>query len=289
MKTWDEHIEEVFELVKKDKKLLYNKKWRIQNLYPIIDKTGKVIPMKLNKAQEEFFDMIIRNNKSETNKKPSIILKSRQVGITTLVSICFLDDAVMFDGIKCAIQSHKRESMKDIFKVVRFAYDNMFPPLKPKLKAKDKDTEEVLNFHERGSFIEVKLEVRSKALNRIHFSEYAFIEEERLRATEGSLAPNCWKIYESTANGLNHFYKLYTKQKELGNTIFFPWHWHEEYQQIAPKHFMKKPEEIELCEIHNKGVDKRKSLGRSLQTISFSIEEADWRLCFQSSFSKNTL
>ena len=252
---WTDHIKEVERQVSNNIDLLLNKKWRIQNLYPIIDKNGNMIPMKLNNAQHLTFDLYKKNQ----DLRPTIVLKSRQVGITTLVAISGLDDAIFYNGIKCAIQSHKRESMRDIFQVVRFAYDNMFPALKPRNKAKgDKDTEEILNFQDRSSFIEVKLEVRSKAINRIHFSEYAFIEEERLRATEGSLAPNCIKTYESTANGLNHFYSLYSNQKIEGNTIFFPWHWHDEYKQIVPKDFKRDLEEEKLCEIHNKGFDPKK-------------------------------
>ncbi len=207
---------------------LEDKLWRVQNLYCIRNKKGQLVRFELNEHQIKLVNSF---QTSVQKSEPLVILKARQVGITTFFSIWFLDDALFYNGINAVIQSHKKESMEDIFNVVRRAYDYFPSELKSETSKHDIDRSTKIQIPEMNSQIEVKLESRSVSVNRIHYSEYAFIEEDRIAATDGALTPDCHKVIESTPFGYNHFYEMYKKHNtsERRNTFFIPWHEHSEY------------------------------------------------------------
>ena len=215
---------------------ILDKVWRVENLYPIRNKSGVLIPLKQNPHQVKVSSRMIENL-SKGIYDPITILKSRQLGMTTLFAIWFLDDVLFYEGVNAAIQSHKKESMVDIFETVRTAYDYMHPDFKRTedksiSTKKDKASKTELKIADLGSKIEVKLEVRSKSVSRMLFSEYAFTDWDRIIASMGSLGPNALRIYESTPNGINHFHDFYNEEKEKNpkNVFFFPWFEHDEYR-----------------------------------------------------------
>jgi hypothetical protein len=63
-------------------KLLADPLWRLNNLYWIIDKSGNKTLFKLNWAQEQLYRDLWYCN---------LILKARQLGISTFVCLLFLD------------------------------------------------------------------------------------------------------------------------------------------------------------------------------------------------------
>src|SRR5574343_2111798 len=86
--------------------LLKSRKWRINNLYWIIDKQGQMVKFKMNQFQEFIFDNFWYF---------TVILKARQLGITTFFSILYLD-AVLFNKNKTAgILAHTEKDASKIF------------------------------------------------------------------------------------------------------------------------------------------------------------------------------
>ena len=72
-------------LSQKNKERLGSKEWRLSNLYKIRNKDGQLITFKKNRAQEDF-------DKNKHNR--NILLKSRQLGFTTLEAIDMLDECL---------------------------------------------------------------------------------------------------------------------------------------------------------------------------------------------------
>ena len=239
---------------------ILSKLWRVQNLYPIRTKTGHLIPFRLNK-----FQVLLAEHLIYKTYDPKVILKARQLGITTFFCIWFLDDILFSAGINAAIQSHKQESLKDIFNIVLCAYENGNDLIKHDVDTSNKNE---IVIPELRSKIEIKLEVRSMSVNRILYSEFAHTvkyNSDRITATEGSLAPNCVKAYESTPLGLNEFHTLYTKNKKHGNSFFFPWWKNPEYQLPVIKSFQLAdltPKEIDMKNNYNL-IDKQIQFRRS--------------------------
>ena len=66
----------------------------------------------------------------------SVILKSRQHGITTFICILFLDICLFIPNIHAAIIAHNREDAEDFYhRNIKHAYDNLPSYVRNKVKA----------------------------------------------------------------------------------------------------------------------------------------------------------
>lgn len=200
--------------------------WRLQNLYKIRTKFGTVVNLKPNRSQQEFL-----KNEGQYN----IILKARQLGMSTLCLIRMLDYALFTPNVTCVVIAHERESTQKLFKIIKFAYDN-YPKGYPKADAKY-DTRNELGFSEIGSSIYVATKVRGDTINMLHLSEMAFMEdpEGKFLATASAVTPNGKITIESTANGVgDYFYDFWNQADERNFTKhFFPWFNAKEYRKPA--------------------------------------------------------
>jgi hypothetical protein len=97
-------------------KLLNDPYWRLNHLYWIIDKAGNKELFKLNWAQEKLYQEMWYCN---------LILKARQVGISTFVSLLFLDRCLFNSNQHAGIIAHTREDAEMLFRRVKFAYDSL--------------------------------------------------------------------------------------------------------------------------------------------------------------------
>src|SRR3990167_8092516 len=88
---------------------LKNKNWRINHLYKIVDKKGKLIIFKEKEVQRKF------NQEAHTR---NIILKSRQHGFTTNACISGLDDVLFTRNFKFTIIADNLEHAKEIFEKI---------------------------------------------------------------------------------------------------------------------------------------------------------------------------
>lgn len=147
--------------------------WRISSgvLYKIISKGDgeeeKVLPFIPNRAQRRLMSRLHTRN---------IILKARQLGFTTLVSIMWLDTALFSrDPMRCGIIAQDKEAAEIIFRdKVKFAYENLPPEIKAIMPlAKDSATE--LMFSHNNSSIRVATSMRSGTIDRLHVSEFGKI------------------------------------------------------------------------------------------------------------------
>lgn len=202
-------------------KLFRDKNWRIENLYKIVDKQSRLRFLKLNQAQKTFF---------QKKQKRSAVLKARQFGFTTFGVIDLLDTVIWNENRTACILAHKREVLDKIFNIVRIAYDNLPENLRPKIDRGGGSKYE-LYFPETNSTIYTTLEVRGGTIHDLHISEAAFIPYERIHATLQAVPVDEGRVtFETTPNGLNHFYDLWQDDKNEISKHFFPWFFHPEYQ-----------------------------------------------------------
>lgn len=229
--------------------LLLDPVYRITSgaLYKIIAKGDEdgddlVVDFVPNRAQMRLLNRIwYRNN----------ILKARQLGFTTLVSILWLDTALFSpDPIQCGIVAHDREAAEKIFRgKIKFAYDNLPEYVKEQCPL-SKATASELEFAHNGASIRVATSMRSGTIHRLHISEFGKISAKYPdKATEvvtGSIPAvpkNGIIIIESTAEGQDgEYYKITQrsmKLNEAGKKLtqrdyrfhFFPW-WEEEGYEL---------------------------------------------------------
>lgn len=221
--------------------------WRIFSgrFYKILikgdDETeGLIAPFFPNAAQSQFMDAIHYRN---------VILKARQLGFTTLISILWLDHALFNANQRCAIIAHEVEAAEAIFKdKVRFAYENL-PDLIRQRMPLSRDSAKEIRFGHNNSAIRVATSVRSGTYQRLHVSEMGKIAakypqkaEEIVTGSFPTVPANGILIIESTAEGQDgKFYdiasraeKLHQMRKRLSKAQyrfhFFPWMDAPEYQ-----------------------------------------------------------
>lgn len=231
-------------LVGADPRLL-NKEWRVDNLYKIKDKNKKVIKFRRNRAQREF-------NERRTNR--NIILKSRQLGITTDEAIDSLDDVLFIPNTDALMLSYDIPSQLDIFdNKINFAWDNLNPSLKA-LYSLDADRANKLKFNwgdHTTSSISVRSKARGGTFNRLHISEFAKICKESPEYADEIISGNIPSVplggridIESTAEGdYGHFYEMFWEAYNRGKPItpvdftafFFNWTYDdEEIAKVEP-------------------------------------------------------
>jgi len=237
---------------------LHDRLWRLNNLYYIINKHGKKVKFNLNWAQLLLFVGMHYFN---------VLLKARQLGMTTIICILFLDSALWNKTTSCGIIAHNREDAEKFFdKKIKFAYENLPEAIK-RLRPANTDSAKQYRFN-NGSSISVGTSLRSDTLQFLHISEYGKIcakypekaKEIRTGAINTVQAGNFCFI-ESTAEGnFGDYYNIC--QASLGKMragtkltpldfkfFFFPWWQHPEYTLASDdfeKEFLQMP--IELTE-----------------------------------------
>src|ERR1700691_1216653 len=100
---------------------LADRSWRLSHLYYITDKRGVKLVFKPNWAQTQLYNDLHYYN---------IILNARQLGITTFVTLLFLDTAIFNSNVQCGVVADTEENAKHIFRKIKFAYDNLPESLK---------------------------------------------------------------------------------------------------------------------------------------------------------------
>src|SRR5271170_1401692 len=139
------------------KKRLTDPRWRINNLYWIINKQGKKIKFKLNWAQEQLYDDVWYCN---------VILKARQLGISTFICLLFLDRCLFNSNLSAGIIAHTLDDAQQLFRKVKTAYDNLPDPIRNIIMAEN-DTANMLKFS-NGSSLRVGTSLRSSTFQYLH-------------------------------------------------------------------------------------------------------------------------
>ena len=224
--------------LKEAEKLLADPLWRLNNLYWIIDKTGNKTLFRLNWAQQELYQGMWYCN---------LILKARQLGISTFVCLLFLDRCLFNSNQHAGIIAHTREDAEMMFRRVKFAYDSLPPELKA-IRQVNTDNARELQLS-NGSTLRVGTSMRSSTLQYLHISEFGKIcakfpdkAREIVTGSLNALAAGQYIFIESTAEGRDGYFHQMCKeaqanadaQKKLSpldfRLHFFPWWRQRDYR-----------------------------------------------------------
>jgi hypothetical protein len=221
-------------------KCVLDPRWRLNNLYQIVDKKGTQIPFRMNWAQQQLYDDMWYCN---------IVLKARQLGISTFICLLFLDRCLFNENMSAGILAHTLEDGQQMFRRVKFAYDTLPDQFKQWVKA-DNDTANMLKFS-NGSSLRVGTSLRGSSLQYLHISEFGKIcssmAEKAREIITGSLNTidvGQYIFIESTAEGRSgYFFDMCKKaqaQQQMGSNLtkldykfhFFPW-WKEKGYRLG--------------------------------------------------------
>lgn len=198
--------------------------WRLANLYWIVNKKGERVRFEPNEAQLQYL--------AEASSA-DLILKARQLGITTLMCLVGLDEALFLNDHAVGIIAHTLSDANQIFDTkVKYPYDNLPDMLRERKPARN-DRAGMLKF-ENGSSIRVATSARSGTLQRLHISEFGKIcsqypkkAREIVTGSFPAVGHNP-KTVESTAEGQEGFFYEYAEKGMRGEGPFrfhfYPWH-----------------------------------------------------------------
>ncbi len=216
--------------------------WRLNNIYYIINKDAKRVKFEFNWAQDELFSRMHEMN---------VILKARQLGMTTFIQIFMLDCCLFNKNIHAGTIAHRLDDARAIFRdKVKYPFENLPLGLRQAL-AITKDSEDELHLSNNSS-IRVGTSLRSGTLQYLHISEYGklcaqFPEKAREVRTGALNTVQAGQVVfvESTAEGQEgHFYEICEGARAKGRIgtkltpldfkfHFFPW-WKEAEYAIDP-------------------------------------------------------
>ena len=167
----------------------------------------------------------------------TLILKSRQLGITTLVAAYSLWLSLFNSDKNVLIISIKQEVSKEIITKVRFANEHLPSWLKERETTNNHMSLRFENGSQISATSSAKDAGRSKALSLLIVDEAAFIEEAETIWTSAflTLSTGGKAIILSTPNGVgNWFHKMWVnaeKKKNDFKLIKLPWNLHPDRDQ----------------------------------------------------------
>ena len=196
-------------------------------------KTGGIEPLLLNRAQREY---------SRTCGRQNIVLKARQVGITTYVAARFFVQTITRPGTMAVQVAHSLESAESIFGIVRRFWEKLPEGLRKGALIHSRANVRQLVFPLLDSEYRVEMAGanagRGMTIHYLHCSEVSRWPRdaaEALASLRAAVAPGGEIVLESTPNGAaGVFYDEWRKAEESGyRKHFFPWWYEEGYREVG--------------------------------------------------------
>ena len=243
----------------------------IEEVLKIRTKSARGISLKLNRAQREYSCVVTRNK-----AKKNVVLKARQVGITTYIAARFFVQTITHEGTLSLQVTHDRESAEDVFRIVRRFWENLPDHAREgtlrtshcnarQLVFPELDSEYCLASADENAG-------RGRTIQNLHCSEvsrWGREGDEALASLRAAVVPGGDIVLESTANGAwGHFYREWQRAEETGyQRHFFPW-WYEESYVAEPEPSLLSLTEEEKALMNEQGLNAKQIAWRRQQWAS---------------------
>ena len=216
-----------------------DQRWRLNNLYWIRDAHGRRVKFTMNPAQTALY---------EARHTLNLVLKARQLGMTTFTQLFMLDACLFNSNIAAGTVAHTLHDAEAIFKEkVRYPYEQLPAALRQAIPAVSDSARELA--FANGSSLRVGTSLRSGTYQYLHVSEYGAIcarypdKAAEIRAGAlNTVHPGQTIFIESTAEGREgDFYEFCHRARghaAEGRALtaldfrfhFFPWWGHAGYE-----------------------------------------------------------
>src|SRR5215471_20653152 len=224
------------------------------------------------------------------------------MGISSYISARLLHNITPMNRLRTLIAGPTLTASTDICAIVRRYYDNLPAEMKPEVGTSNAE-ELIFDKLDSGYLITTASGEgtgRSATVQLMHLSELAYFEKLEdqfsglLQTVPDVLGSEI--LIESTAFGLNLFYKLW-RQAVAGESdfqaIFLPWTVQSEYRRAVGDRFKMDDEEKQFAELHNLDAEqmnwrraKRQELGERFQVeYPIDADQAFLSSSFDSYFS----
>jgi hypothetical protein len=250
-------------------------------------RSGRTDPLRPNAVQRAF---------EEGRGKRNIVLKARQMGLTTWAAARFFLRTITQRGTLTLQVAHTQESAEEIFRIVHRFVNHLPTDLQQGFLRTSRATVRQIIFPELDSQYRVvsageKNAGRGMTVQNLHCSELARwpgCPEEILAGLQAALAPDGEVILESTPDGVGGcFYEEWQKADETGMVRhFFPWWMEPQYRTRAPDGTTLSEEERDLMARNGLDLEQigfRRQVRANFRGLAHQEYAEDAESCFRTS------
>ncbi|HEY5175634.1 MAG TPA: terminase [Terriglobales bacterium] len=198
----------------------------------IRDKRGHLLRLRLNRAQRDL---------EKTSGKRNIVLKARQLGVTTYVAARFFVSCITREGTLSVQVAHDQRSAEEIFRIVHRLLENLPESLRQGALVTSRANVRQIVFPMLDSEYRVETAAdpnagRGLTIHNLHCSEVARWPRdvsETLASLRAAVPPDGEIFLESTPNGAGGtFYDEWQRAPQTGYVRhFYPWWWDPNYRR----------------------------------------------------------
>jgi len=228
--------------------------WREYLMYALLKirgKSGHLQKLLLNRAQRDL---------EHTGTNRNIVLKARQLGVTTYVAARFFINSITREGTLSVQVAHDQRSAEEIFRIVHRLLENLPTELRTGALVTSRANVRQIVFPVFDSEYRVETAAdpnagRGLTIHNLHCSEVARWPRdvsETLASLRAAVPPEGEIFLESTPNGAGGtFYDEWQRAPQTGYARhFYPWWWDPSYRrQVKLVEFTD--DEIELMQKHS--------------------------------------
>ena len=226
----------------------------IRRLLKLRTKHRGLALMQLNRAQRQYSRECTRRN---------IVLKARQLGITTYIAARFFIQTITQPGTLTVQVAHSQDSAEEIFRIVHRFWENLPEGIQHGTLDTSRANVRQIVFPRIDS--EYRVEAadenagRGLTIHNLHCSEVARWSRgatEALASLRAAVARDGEIVLESTPNGAGGlFYEEWQRAAETGYTQhFFPWWYGEEYADTECERLVQPLSEEEQALVERYGL-----------------------------------
>ncbi|HET9088256.1 MAG TPA: terminase [Acidobacteriaceae bacterium] len=258
--------------------------WLARALLRVRNRNGEIVPLVANAAQCKY---------EESRGNRNIVLKARQMGISTWVAGRFFLKTVTHPGTLTVQVAHNREAAQQIFTIVHRFYEHLPNGLKAGPLRATRMNAGQMYFPALDSEYRVESAAdmnvgRGMTVQNLHCSEVSRWSGDAakiLASLRAALVPNGELVLESTPNGAHGvFYEEWLRAAESGTVPhFFPWWLEPAYVETAISHDSWTHEERALAEQHSLSAEQigyRRKLQTSFRGMAAQEYAEDPEACF---------
>jgi hypothetical protein len=249
------------------------------NFLRIRPKVGPLVALTLNPAQRKLHH-IIEEQRAKTGRVRVIVLKARQLGVSTYIAARLYHKTINSPGLRTIIIGHEKRASTNLFQLVKRFHDHLPDDLRPSIGTSNAE-ELLFDRIDSGYLVAVATMEgagRSATAQCLHASEVAFwpdLDAQMTSVLQTVPDMDCTEvILETTANGYNSFHKLWRKA-EAGDSeflpIFLPCSLASEYRVKVADDFKMTDDEAKLAELH--GLDAEQIAWRRAKISQLGSEE----------------
>ena len=283
-------IETHQEISDADKRAFYercfdDRRWFIERFLKIKTRDQRVIPLRINEAQNRF---LLQVEAQERSGKPvrGIVLKPRRIGISTIIQASFFQKAATHSNVNGLTVAHDLDSTTELFEMTKLFYDELPPHVRPMKRFSNRrelffesDDESARS---RRPGLRSKLRTatasdeelgRSKEVHLLHASEVGFWDkaDSSMLSVCNSVAPlpGTMIFKESTPNGVGNYFHREWQAAKRGDSDYFACFqaWFEFYSY-------QKPLEMNAEEFADSLDDEERQIQKA---YNLSLEQLNWR------------